>query len=232
MKITEFKHLCNISLHYKSDCALYGVTVVGQLVAEEYDDDNWVRHEMTLDCGLVQSGEFDLPYMLHTPLSPKTHPLNYSGGRYRGLREDDRVAEWVQPLTIIEKMPLLPYLKLNIPPMLLLGIAESYVTSAAKIDDTVSIVCRRVRLAYALSHPQLDDTGLPYDYDTLALHVAHLYTDDTESSLAEALAGIDGIRLQRPLDCMVYQNKLIIADASDGEHNSRIVVFRINSTSD
>jgi hypothetical protein len=232
MKITEFKHLCNISLHYKSDCALYCVTVAGQLVAEEYDDDNWVRHRIALDCELVQSGEFDLPDMLLKPSSPTMHPLNYSGGRYRGMREDDRVAEWIQPLTIMEKMPLLSYLKLDIPPMLLLGIAESYVTSAAKIDDTVSIVCRRVRLAYALSQPQLDDTGLPYDYDTLVLHIVHLYDSDSESSLADALSGIDGIRLQRPMDCMVHQDKLIIADGSDGEHNSRIVIFRINATSD
>ena len=219
--------MCNISLRYKGDCALSGVTSAGEIVAEEFDDDHWMRHRITLDCELVQSGDLDEPDMLLKPSSPTTHALNYSGVRYRGMREDDRVAEWVQPLTIMEKMPLLPYLKLNIPPMLLLGIAESHVTSEARISDTLSVVCRRVRLAYTLAQPQVDEAGLPYDYDTLVLHVAHLYEDDSEVDLAQVLAGIDGIQLQRPLDCIVYENKLIIADASDGEHNSRIVVFRI-----
>jgi hypothetical protein len=229
MKITELKHLCNISLHYTGDCALCGVTDAGQIYAEEFDDVNWICYQISAECKLLQSGEFDLPPLLVTPRCPTDHPLNYSGGRYRGMREADRVAEWIQPLTVMEKMPLLLYLKLNIAPMMLLGIAESRVLSEATVTDVVSVVCRRVRIAYALAQPQVDESGLPYDYDTLELHVAHLYdavTDDAPS-LAEAVQGIDGQRLHRPLDCLVQHNKLIIADGSDSEHNSRILIFEI-----
>jgi hypothetical protein len=231
MNITGFKHSCNISLHYKGDCALLGSTATGNMYVEEYDDEGSIRHHLTADGAIIASGDLDVPELLHTPHSPAVHPLNHSGGRYRGLREYDRVAEWVQPLTVMEKMPLMQHLNLAISPMALLGIAESRVLSEAPLGNDQSIVCRRIRLAYALPQPQIDDAGFPYDYDTLVLHLAHTYEaeSDTAPSLATVIQGLDGILLQHPVDCIVQEHRLIIADASDGMHVSRVMMYRVLS---
>jgi hypothetical protein len=229
MKITEFKQLCNISLRYMGDCALLGITNTGQLYVEEYTDDDFIQHQLTLDGSLLASGLLEIPEILVEPLTPSEHALNFSGGRQRGLREADRVSEWVQALPVMEKMALISQLKLTIPPMLLLGIAESRVLSAAFITDSVAVVCRRVQLAHALAEQHIDAGGLPYDYDTLVLHLAQLYDAENDSiaSVAESASGIGGVVLQRPLDCMTHDDKLIIADASDGTQTSRILIYQI-----
>jgi hypothetical protein len=210
MKITGFKHLCNISLHYKGDCALLGSTAAGNIYVEEYDDEGSIRHHLAPDGAIIASGDLDLPELLHTPYSPTVHPLNHSGGRYRGLREHDRVAEWVQPLTVMEKMPLMQQLNLAVSPMALLGIAESRVLSEAPLGDNLSF---------------------PYDYDTLVLHLVHTYDADSDTSpaLATAIQGLDGIILQHPVDCIVQEHRLIIADASDGKNVSRVVMYEVSA---
>jgi hypothetical protein len=227
MKITEFKHLCNISLNYKGDCALCGITDAGVIYVEEDDDENWIRYRIAPDYKILQSGEIELPHHLIVPYSPTDHPLNYNGIRYRGMREEDRVAAWAQPLPLIEKMSLLPLLNLNIAPMLLLGIVESHITSEAQLLDAVTLVCRRVRMAYGLAQPLIDATGLPYDYDTVTLHVAHIYDAETNTAppLGEALQGLGGIKLQRPLDCVVHKDRLIVADASAGNQTNQLRIY-------
>jgi hypothetical protein len=233
MKITGFKHLCNISLHYKGDCALLGGDLATlDCFVEEYYEDEVLYHHLADDGRIIASGEINIPEVLNAPHSPASHLLNHSGGRYRGLREDDRVAEWVQSLTVMEKMPLIRHLNVPLSPMTLLGIAESRVLSEVRLTDKVTFVCRRVRLAYALPQPQVDDHDLPYDYDTLVLHIAHIYDveNDTAPSLTTAVQGIDGVILQRPLDCIVQEGKLIIADASDGVNVSRMVVYKVLSS--
>lgn len=229
MKITEFKHLCNISLSYQGDCALLGITETGHIYSEEYHDDHAIQHISAPDGKILESGVLTIPDNIVKPNVPSHHPLNYSGGRYRGLREADRVAAWIQPLTIMEKMQLIQSLKLTLPPMLLLGLAESRVLSEAQLSNSQSLVCRRVRIAYALPQQQMDNDGLPYDYETHLLHLAHTYDAETEisPSIAAALQGFDGINLQHPMDCIVQRDKLVLADASDGTHNSRIVIFQV-----
>ncbi|MDQ7036891.1 MAG: hypothetical protein Q9P01_19265 [Anaerolineae bacterium] len=178
---------------------------------------------------ILESGVLSIPDNMVKPYAPFQHPLNYSGGRYRGLREADRVAQWIQPLTIMEKMPLIQALKLTLPPMLLLGIAESRVLSEAQLSDSQSIVCRRVRIAYALPQAQIDANGLPYDYESRLLYLAHTYDTETEAapSIVTALQGFDSMILQHPIDCIVQGSQLVLADASDGTNKCRILIFEI-----
>lgn len=239
MTVKDLQHSHDISLRYRGDCALMGVTPAGDIYAEELYDETWLAQYHITQSGDIaksadeQSGQqalhpIELPPVAITPQSaPLNHPLNFRGLRQRGLRAEDRVSEWLQPLPIMQKMPLIERLGLNIPPPLLLGIAESIVTSQTALTDELHLVCRRLRLAHALPQPTTDANGLPYDYDTVTLHIAHTFAPQTSAApaLEECLGKFGGVALMRPLDCLHVNNRLIIADASSGKQNSRILVW-------
>ncbi len=225
------RSLFTVTLSHAGDCTLLGVTLDGTIYAEEmYSDDGWLaQHHISADGQIIAS--VDEHSGTHVPFIPLALPdhvvkparvwnamaLNFSGARHRGLRALERVDAVVHPLSVADKFALVERLKLMTPAPSVIGLAESYVIAEAEvIRREWSIVCRRLRFAYALAEPLNDSDGLPYDYDTRVLHVIHGYQrdDDIESSKAW-LDGLPGLDIQRPMDCVIVGDRLYIADGGD-----------------
>jgi hypothetical protein len=93
-----------------------------------------------------------------------------------------------------------------------------------------TFICRRLRIAYAIPLKH-DADGLPYDYDTHVLYLAHLI--DTTSgltlppALTEALAS-DIVGLS-PMDALydARSARLYVADGGDTNHPGAIHVFQL-----
>lgn len=206
-------------------------------VEEEYD--GWIaQHAIRPDGTFLASQDEDhgqkvpdhwlqLPPTAHRPTPPRaTLRLNFSGPRHRGLREDERIAEAVRPLSIESRMFIAQRISLPVMPPLLLGLAESYVLAETLFTaPDVYLVCRRLRLAYALPARTGD-----YDYDTLEVYAAHFYncsTDDRELPAEQVFTAWPGVTPRRPMDCMIHDNHLLVADGGTNEHPSAIHVWQI-----
>jgi hypothetical protein len=161
---------------------------------------------------------------------PPDHPLNYKGARYRGLREEDRIQDVVQPLSIAEKMQLLPHLSIAVSPMALLGIAEIAVLAETPITSSETWVCLRLRIAYALAEAQYDANRLRYDYDTTLLHTLYRYNQDDEFSPQNLITSLDGIEVQKPMDCFLVNNYFFVAEGGTIEHNSQVHIWKSDSS--
>lgn len=243
----DLNHLQTISLLHAGDCHLIGVTPEGTLYAEEiYDDGSMAQHKISAD-GVLKA-TVDEAHEADQPLTPLAIPLdihkparvwhtmalNYAGARHRGLRALDRVDDVVKTVSIADKIALVDRLNLNIAPPSLIGLAESYVLAEAQvIRPRWFLVCRRMRFAYALPARQADADDQPYDYDTSVLYAVHFYNaaDDEHPPLASALNPFGDVTLHRPMDCLVTEDRLYIADGGaegDGASlNSRIHVWAV-----
>ncbi len=241
MSKPRFEPIARFSLSYAGDCSLLGVAADGSLYVEETYGDGWVaQHALSADGRLIdsvdeQSGEatdlqpLPLPDDLTRPRAGwHTLRLNFSGPRQRGLREPERVLDLVKPLTFPEKMLLHQHYALDAPP-LLLGLAESYVMAEAALDGSWFVVCRRIRVATALPQPQIDADGATYDYDTRVLYLAHLFDrdDDEPPTLLEPDADLVSPTLKRPMDCLIADDRLYVADGGEGERLSAIHIFQL-----
>lgn len=242
MLIPSVSHVRTLPLKYNGDCNLLGVTPDQMIYAEEvYGDDGLIaQHEMHPDGTFAQSvdeadGARDAMQPIRLPtnaVKPKTGwhtmSLNFAGPRHRGMRVPERTADLVQPLTIDEKMTFIKRLKLDVPAPLLMGIAESYVLAESDIlRPHLYFVCRRVRLALALPEERRDAEGQPYDYDTQVIYAAHFYDRREElpnSSLYDALTDAP---LHRPMDCLLLDGHLYIADGGSGERLSAIHIWKL-----
>lgn len=236
----HWQHQHTILLKHLGDCTLLASTPQGDIYVEEFYDGEWIAQHCVNSEGQIlktidenYGSDTFVPLSLPHDAQPQSsitsaeHALHRVGLRQRGLRETDRVTDWVKPLTIMQKMPLLAALNLSIPPMLLLGIAESHVLAEATTAPDLAIVCRRVSLAYALTEPQQSDDGLPYDYTTHTVHILHPYNHATHTApdLHECLSPFHGVALIRPTDCLIHDNRLIVADSSDGNTPSRLHIW-------
>jgi hypothetical protein len=242
MIIPSVEHVTTLPLKHNGDCSLLGVSPDGTIYAEEFYGENAqvAQHALRLDGTFVQSideadGGLDEAEPLALPpetCKPKTgwHTmgLNFAGPRHRGMRGPERTAELVQPMTIDEKMRFAKRLGLNIPAPMVLGVAESYVLAESDIQRPhLYFVCRRVRLAVALESERLDDEQQPYDYDTLVLYAAHFYDRSEELPLSVVLDDLTDVALHRPMDCLLLDDHLFIADGGAGERLSAIHVWRV-----
>ncbi len=238
-------YLKTFALRYSDDCALMGMTPEAKLVVEEYygtelefaaqtcydlagnilltaDEPADTRHWLPLE----------LPANSTRPHHSTKHPLNYGVSRRRGLREPERLNDWVHPVSIMEKMTLIEALHLGVSPMQLGGIAESRVLAIAHLNAQVAIVCRVVRLALLLPQVAVDAAGLPYDYDTLPIYVAQVLRSDEDTPVfTPGFQDFYGVRLHRPQDCLLFEDSLWIADGGDkttGRH-SQVHAWRVQS---
>jgi len=243
MQTASFNYLTSLPLKHNGDCSLIGVADdLTVHVEETYSEDAWLaQHTLRLDGTMIFSQDEDggasfisqplpMPPNLAKPHTCwQTMSLNFAGPRRRGLQGSERVRDLVRPLTVPDKIALVKRLRLNMPPPLLLGIAESYVLAEALLLPDLYFVCRRVRLAFALPQEQVDGDGQPYDYDTLALYAAHLYplVSSEETPLAETLEGLPGVEMVRPMDCVFHQNHLFVADGGDDSRLSAIHVWQV-----
>lgn len=232
--IAEFKHQRSAVLAHAGGCEwLYATPEC--FVALEYADEEQVD-VLVLDAqGELQTRYVDVDALPVTAPAeslrshqPSQHPLNFGGGRWRGLRELERVSEWANPLSVMEKMPLLQALGWNIPPMRLLGLVQSQVLSSAPLASSgLSFICRRVGLALALAQVQQDAGGEAYDYETRWLYVAHLY--DPQQDPPPLLTGLSvgGVRLGMPMSVLVQGTRLALADGGTADLPNRLHWFEI-----
>lgn len=251
MRTFPLTYLASLPLRYSGDCTLLGISADHQIYAEEiYGEHGWIaQHQIDLERGIIASIDEEngmrnvreplaLPTDIIQPQSCwNTMKLNYAGPRWRGLREPERLLDMLRPISIADKIEAVRLLGLSVPPPMLLGVAESYVLSeACVLPPDVFFVCRRVRLAIALEAVQQDEAGLPYDYETLAIHVAHFYdrAADSEPALLDALTALPGARLRNPMDCIVHDTHLFVSDSARGDSRtpSQIHVWRIEIPDD
>ncbi len=220
-----------LPLFHSGDCALLGIDSIGRVAVEEFYADWYAQHLFDRDGTLITSRDEDNGYNpnpeplpnLHEfrPPSPVGHAakLNYTAGRLRGLREADRIAETVQPLTVPEKIGLAAI------PGSILGIAENYIMAEAVLNSALSLICRRVRIAHAVS-PARDSEGLPYDYDTYTLYLTQWFdpaADDAPLSSGIVVLG------KRPMDLLLDGRLLYVADGGDpgSRRMSVIHIFQV-----
>lgn len=244
-------HIASLTLPIvlADDCALLGIVPHADIKAtrlyiEQYMPQDWVQQTILTAAGDViqQADDRDdgplltLPDDRIAPEQPFKHALQFKGLRYRGLSEEDRIADWVQGLTIMEKMPLASKLNLTVPPPMILGLAESYILSIAHLDDTgQTVVCRRIRLAYRLPQRQIDADGLPYDYDTRVVFIAHPYhvPTDTAPALHDCIGSFADVAVQRPTACIAHDNRLYLLDCGAADdpqtHPARLHIWRIDA---
>ncbi len=154
------------------------------------------------------------------PIRPYTHPLTWGIFRTRGMREAERVAEWVHPLTIAEKLPIIQYLQLNTSPMMILGIAYSNVQTQVTIGAT-EWVTRSLGMVEALSEPCKVGQHT-FDYVVHDYALFHAVNDENITP-----SKIGGVSLICPRDAMVFDGKLHVWDAGDSNYDARIIVCEI-----
>jgi len=218
--------LCKtIPLAHISECAIAGLYADGRIAVEEFYDDWLARSLFSADGTLLMfsdegahendsAPDFDLapfPAGLNPPPPiGRASVLSYEIGRWRGLRDDERIAS--------------PY-KI---PGVIMGTAESYVLAEAVIRPNLSLVCRRLRIAYALATPAYDASGAPYDYDTFVLHLAQWFDPATAS--AANCAPLDQPRPNVgacPMDAMYDGSRLYVVNGGDAERLSALHLYEV-----
>jgi hypothetical protein len=166
--------------------ALIGIDANGHVALEMmYGADDWLAQYVITSDGTVrdqrdedygQNADFEpldlSSFQRVSPASPEAaRRLVFVGGRWRGLRETDRLLDVLHPLSIAEKMAL-SSMTVNSLTGPILGIVESRILTAVPITDRWTLLCRQVRIAFSVPVKR-DADGLPYDYDSRALHLAH-----------------------------------------------------------
>lgn len=249
--LPQFVYEHAIPLKHHGDCALLGVDPHTRLIYSEevYEDgeDIWMaRHIHHVDGTQIDSADEDFgrnraprlidapPHALRSQTGWHTQSLNFHGPRHRGMREEERIADLVRPLSVMAKMRLADHLQLQIPPPHILGLAESYVLSEVELlRPRHYIVCRRLRLAYALSQTQHDQHGQPYNYDTHVFHLLHVFDRelmDIEAPLETAFEGLPGVVLRRPLDCLRHEDRLFVADGGTSDQPGTLHLWHIDES--
>jgi hypothetical protein len=221
-----------VTLPHNGLCGILGILPDMTLYAEEIyaPDDQITQHIITPDGIIMQSVDeahdtlLSVPKDLISPTIPNHHPLNYHGGRIRGLREAERLSEWARPFGIADKMTLISTLGLSINAMQLFGMIESAVLSSAPVGDGWSVVCRRIVLALALPKMHHDQDGIPYDYDGHVMQVAHFYHDSWEDTAPTSaiLAGLGGISIHTAYDCVCHDHRLYVSESGLTDKNNAI----------
>ncbi len=230
----SLEHHKSLTLQQRGDCSLLGITPDLSLYVEEIygEEDHLARYKVELDGSIrvladedTLEGDAAFGYpadLLRRAPIQHTTALNFSSGRYRGMRENERVTDLVQPLTMQEKMALVKLSGLEVMPPLLIGVAESVILAEAPlVSPDHYLVCRRLRLAYVLPQPRVDRFRQKYDYDTVVLYVAQLYNVCVEEELplheiiASSKTLLPGVVLRRPMDCLVQGDYVVIAEGGD-----------------
>jgi hypothetical protein len=245
--ITAWKYLTSLSLAHNGDCRLLGVSGDLTIYAEEvYGDDGWMaQHALRMDgtrLALIDEDDgkntsvepIALPDDLVRPNTGwHTMDLNFMGARHRGIRREERISDVAQPLSLEDKALVAG--RLNITAPTVLGLAESYVLAEiGLVHPNLFLVCRRLRVLYALQEEHSDAQHQSYDYDSRVLYVAHLFdrSQVVSPTLRESFAPLAGVSLQRPMDCLLAFNHLFVADGGEGERISQVHVWQIEESNE
>lgn len=199
----DLTHTAVLPLHAHAESNLVGVSGDYTIYVDILDDDDVIHLAFGLDgtpaAALHPRADLIQPYIGHS-----NHWLNFRGPRHRGMRETERLSDMLRPIPVPARMALSE--RLGIMP---LGLVESTVLSEAALPTTDhAVVCRRLRIAYALPSVQIDHDNEPYDYDTVTLHMAQVVTPG-EHDLLSSLPGLD-----IPMDCVVRGPYLFVLDTA------------------
>lgn len=247
MLLPELHYKTTLNLLYTGDCSLLGVSDDLTVYVEEiYTEDCWIaQHAISPDGQFLasmdeQGGANTKVTPLHLPANiAKPHSgwhtmnLNYLGPRHRGMRIAERILDMLKPISIHEKMALVKRMMPNMPVGSILGLAESFVVAEARFAHPhVYMVCRRVRVAYALPEPKISTDNHPYDYDTMVFYITHPYDkSDTDDVLLDmAFNSLPEVTFLRPMDCLIAHNHLYIADGGQDDAVSRVHIWEIAQT--
>ena len=248
MASPKLHYLTTLPLRHHGDCSLLGVSSDATVFAEESYGEGWLAQQaLRLDgttIGVVDEAfgeQSDLEPLKLPPDLTRPHTgwhamaLNFAGARHRGLRGPERLLDIVRPLSLQEKRALIDHYELPITPPMLLGLAESYVLAEAPLDyPNRFVVCRRIRLARALPEAQIDGDGERFDYDTFVLYAAHGFdrTQDDSAAVGAPDPLLGGVALHRPMDCLIANDRLFVADGGDETRVSQIHVWTIERSSE
>lgn len=222
-------HSCPL-LHY-ADCALIGVHANGQVAIEEYYDDWLAQYVFDDEGNLVALCDEDEGRTIDPPPIPdhdlfiappsvdRAAVLNHVGARWQGLREEDRIADMAAPLSIAEKMVLG---RLGIPSPIV-GLVESYVLAEAQVTDALSVVIRRLRVAFAVP-TNLDENGDAYDYDSIPIYIAQWFNRHSDSAPLDQ--GVIALGT-RPMDAQCDGHRLFIADGGEYPRSGALHIYEI-----
>jgi hypothetical protein len=245
MVFPMFEYQTALPLPRPGDVNLLGFSPASERIYVEqmYGDVGWVaQYALNLKGELVafvaeDEGGSDLAPLILPPDLERPEPgwqtmfLNFAGPRHRGLYGLERVLDMVRSLSIEEKMGLLK--TFNIPaamPPLVIGLAESYVLAEARLETPdLFVVCRRLRVAYRLNEEQTDTDGQPYDYDTSVIYLTHLVDRslDYEMTLLDPRFQLPGPALIRPMDCLIFDDLLMVPDAGTDDQSAAIHLWKI-----
>jgi hypothetical protein len=182
--MTNLKHFRTCHLPFSLRGHLAGVSGTRFVVETTIDDDPQYWLGDLLDDAPAQRVAGVEAGFIQPAGPPVQHVLNHGFVVRRGLREPDRMQEWVTPLTIHEKMAIIQHLGLALPPMLLPGIAYSRVLCVASSPETVLLV-RELGVVCLLP---LAHQPLPYDYEVVPLCLLH--PADEDLLVPRPLAGV------------------------------------------
>ena len=238
--VTGLEHIATHDLHYAGDCHLRGIASNGQIYAEEiYGEDDWLaQHRLHPTNGIIETideasgnnlnlAQIPLPDSITKPTRTSCCPaLHFTGARLRGMRIDERIEELVYPLSMEDKIQLTDFMEWDHHPTQLIGLAESTVLAHVIISTIETFVCRRLRIAYRLKNPMPS-----YDYDSLDVYLFHRYNplDDVMPELVDCLNDVDDVVLLRPMDCLVVDGRLYIADGGENDEPCAIHIFNIST---
>lgn len=244
IKSSWLKHKTTFELDHAGDCQIVGLDDAGNIFVEEIygDDDLLAQYQLSMsgarvktvdegDCAEGESVSLTLPHDIERPSRAREFQhLDFAGARRRGLAASERVDEITRRLTMMEKTDLVDYLELDIDPGRVIGMAESRIISACRIDSAHWIVCRRIRAAYRLPKLRADSRGRAYDYDSIPICLLHPLADLAQElpDLETCLRWTLDADLYRPQDCMTWRGKLIVADGGDEDVPSALHIFDLN----
>jgi len=227
-------------LSHCGECSILGVDAAGRVALEEYYDDWLAQYVFDRNGTLLALSDEDEGHNTEPPSlfsqinfeSPEVPApitrgalVNHYGGRWRGMREEERVMDMAQPLSIAEKMTLT---RLGLPGPIL-GLAESYTLAEAHLTERDWVLIRRLRVAFTV--PLQIDEPEPYDYDTLEIYIAQWF----DAAAAATDAATDAAPLNqgllalgnRPMDAQVRDGFLFIADAGEAPRPGALHIFEI-----
>lgn len=244
--MVTFTHLRSIPLFYNEWCGLLGVDERLNIYVEEIYEDTWAaQYQFSFTGELIQRvderrGQDDsyvrlaLPPDIRKPQPARAAAvLNYGGARWHGDLEADRVVDLAVPLSPEERRYLVK-MGLQSEEMLpyILGIIHSYVLSEAEVRPNQFVLCRRLRVAYRLSVPQVsDESGAVKNYDSVEFALAQYFDPARpDRPLHASWLGPEalGVRLNWPMDVIAYGDVLFLADSAYRSRGpSAVHIFRI-----
>ena len=234
-------HLCTIPLQYTGICHILAVTDQQTIIVEEYYANHFVaqhhieppdRFIITTDEKHGQSCLVPIPTPAGSAVPPTTNPIpkleHRTGAPQHGIRADDRIDSLVYPLTMSDKIRLAEQVPVPAPPPMLIGLSESRVLSNLTLPNDHRLICRHLRLAYALMTEKTLPSGQRINYNTVTIHRLQFLPDD-ESFTPLTLTGLyTDEHLHRPTQCMRHGDRIYIAD-SGGDQPNRVHIYHVQT---